>query len=86
MRASAQRSASGWKRSNGPSAKVFVIDDGVSVYGVLSRLVRAADCLWADRLRDADCLVLDIYLQKARSTTRISRSTTGARTPRLSFC
>ena len=71
---------------NGPSAKVFVIDDGVSVYGMLSRLVRAADCLRADRLRDADYLVLDIYLQKARSTTRISRSTRGARTPRLSFC
>ena len=58
---------------NGPSAKVFVVDDDVSVCVALSRLMRAAglqvetfgtaaDLLSADRLKDADCLVLDVHL------------------------
>jgi FixJ family two-component response regulator len=58
---------------NGQSAKVFVVDDDVSVCVALSRLIRtagfhvetfgsAAECLGADRLRDADCLVLDVHL------------------------
>ena len=55
------------------SAKVFVVDDDVSVCVALSRLIRAAglhvetfgnaaECLSADRLKDADCLVLDVHL------------------------
>jgi FixJ family two-component response regulator len=58
---------------NGRSAKVFVVDDDVSVCVALSRLTRtaglhvetfgtAAECLNADRLKDADCLVLDVHL------------------------
>ena len=58
---------------NGRSAKVFVVDDDVSVCVALSRLIRsaglhvetfgtAAECLNADRLKDADCLVLDVHL------------------------
>jgi FixJ family two-component response regulator len=58
---------------NGRSAKVFVVDDDVSVCVALSRVIRAAglhvetfgtaaECLHADRLRDADCLVLDVHL------------------------
>ena len=58
---------------NGRSAKVFVVDDDVLVCVALSRLIRAAglqvetfgtaaECLSADRLKDADCLVLDVYL------------------------
>jgi len=58
---------------NGRPAKVFVIDDDVSVCVALSRLIRtaglhvetfgtAAECLGADRLKDADCLVLDVHL------------------------
>jgi FixJ family two-component response regulator len=58
---------------NGRSAKVFVVDDDVSVCVALSRLMRAAglhvetfgtaaDLLSADRLKDADCLVLDVHL------------------------
>jgi len=58
---------------NGLSAKVFVVDDDVSVCVALSRLMRtvglhvetfgsAADLLRADRLMDADCLVLDVHL------------------------
>jgi len=58
---------------NGRSAKVFVVDDDVSVCVALSRLIRtaglhvetfgtAAECLGADRLKDADCLVLDVHL------------------------
>ena len=58
---------------NGRSAKVFVVDDDVSVCVALSRLIRtaglhvetfgtAAECLSADRLKDADCLVLDVHL------------------------
>ena len=54
---------------NGRSAKVFVVDDDVTVCVALSRLIRtaglhvetfgtAAECLSADRLKDADCLVL----------------------------
>lgn len=57
----------------GRSAKVFVVDDDVSVCVALSRLIRtaglqvetfgtAAECLSADRLKDADCLVLDVHL------------------------
>jgi FixJ family two-component response regulator len=55
------------------SAKVFVVDDDVTVCVALSRLIRtagfnvetfgsAAECLTADRLIDADCLVLDVHL------------------------
>ncbi len=58
---------------NGQSAKVFVVDDDVSICVALSRLMRsagfqvetfgtAAECLSADRLKDADCLVLDVHL------------------------
>src|SRR5262249_3028840 len=58
---------------NGRSAKVFVVDDDVSVCVALSRLIRtaglhgepfgtAAELLSDDRLRDADCLVLDVHL------------------------
>ena len=58
---------------NGRSAKVFVVDDDVTVCVALSRLMRAAsfqvetfgtaaDLLRADRLTDADCLVLDVHL------------------------
>src|SRR5215468_5139823 len=58
---------------NGRPAKVFVVDDDVSVCVALSRLFRsaglhvetfgtAAELLSDDRLRDADCLVLDIHL------------------------
>jgi len=58
---------------NERSAKVFVVDDDVSVCVALSRLIRtaglhvetfgtAAECLGADRLKDADCLVLDVHL------------------------
>ena len=58
---------------NAPSAKVFVVDDDVSVCVALSRLLRAAglhvetfgtaaDFLSADRLKDVDCLVLDVHL------------------------
>jgi len=55
------------------SAKVFVVDDDVTVCVALSRLIRSAgfhvetfgtatECLSADRLKDADCLVLDVHL------------------------
>jgi FixJ family two-component response regulator len=58
---------------NERSAKVFVVDDDVTVCVALSRLLRtagfqvetfgtAAECLNADRLKDADCLVLDVHL------------------------
>ena len=58
---------------NGQSARVFVVDDDVSICVALSRLIRsagfhvetfgtAAECLSADRLKDADCLVLDVHL------------------------
>src|SRR6476620_11844048 len=58
---------------SGRSAKVFVVDDDVSVCVALSRLIRtaglhvetfgtAAECLSAERLKDADCLVLDVHL------------------------
>jgi FixJ family two-component response regulator len=58
---------------NGPSAKVFVVDDDVTVCVALSRLMRAAglhvetfgtatELLSADRLKDADCVVLDVHL------------------------
>ena len=58
---------------NERSAKVFVVDDDVTVCVALSRLIRtagfhvetfgtAAECLRADRLKDADCLVLDVHL------------------------
>jgi FixJ family two-component response regulator len=54
-------------------ARVFVVDDDVSVCVALSRLIRAAglqvetfgtaaELLSADRLTDADCLVLDVHL------------------------
>jgi FixJ family two-component response regulator len=54
-------------------ARVFVVDDDVSVCVALSRLIRtaglqvetfgtAAECLSDDRLKDADCLVLDVHL------------------------
>jgi FixJ family two-component response regulator len=54
-------------------AKVFVVDDDVDVCVALSRLIRtaglhvetfgtAAEVLSDDRLRDADCLVLDVHL------------------------
>jgi len=54
-------------------AKVFVVDDDVAVCVALSRMIRAAglqvetfgtaaECLGADRLEDADCLVLDVHL------------------------
>ena len=58
---------------NGRSAKVFVVDDDVTICVALSRLIRtaglqvetfgtAAECLSDDRLKDADCLVLDVHL------------------------
>lgn len=58
---------------NGRSAKVFVVHDDVSVCVALSPLMRAAglqvetfgtaaDLLSADRLKDTDCLVLDVHL------------------------
>jgi FixJ family two-component response regulator len=58
---------------NGRSANVFVVDDDVTVCVALSRMIRAAglqvetfgtaaECLGADRLKDADCLVLDVHL------------------------
>ena len=58
---------------NGQSAQVFVVDDDVSVCVALSRLIRAAglqvetfgtaaECLSSDRLKDVDCLVLDVHL------------------------
>ena len=58
---------------NGHSAKVFVVDDDVTICVALSRLLRsaglqvetfgsAAECLNDDRLKDADCLVLDVHL------------------------
>src|SRR5882672_10804604 len=58
---------------SGRSAKVFVVDDDVTVCVALSRMIRAAglqvetfgtaaECLGADRLKDADCLVLDVHL------------------------
>jgi len=58
---------------NERSAKVFVVDDDVAVCVALSRLFRsaglhvetfgtAAELLSDDRLRDADCLVLDVHL------------------------
>jgi FixJ family two-component response regulator len=58
---------------SGRSAKVFVVDDDVTVCVALSRLIRtaglhvetfgtAAECLADDRLKDADCLVLDVHL------------------------
>ena len=54
-------------------ARVFVVDDDVTVCVALSRAIRtaglqvetfgtAAECLSADRLKDADCLVLDVHL------------------------
>jgi FixJ family two-component response regulator len=59
--------------NDGRSAKVFVVDDDEFVCVALSRLIRtggfhvetfgtAAECLCADRLKDADCLVLDVHL------------------------
>ena len=58
---------------SGRSAKVFVVDDDVSICVALSRLIRSAglqvetfgtatECLSDDRLKDADCLVLDVHL------------------------
>ena len=58
---------------NARSAKVFVVDDDVTICVAVSRLIRsaglqvetfgtAAECLSDDRLRDADCLVLDVHL------------------------
>jgi len=58
---------------NERSAKVLVVDDDVAVCVALSRLCRtaglhvetfgtAAEVLSDDRLRDADCLVLDVHL------------------------
>jgi len=58
---------------NARSAKVFVVDDDVTICVALSRLIRtaglhvetfgtAAECLSDDRLKDADCLVLDVHL------------------------
>ena len=55
------------------SAKVLVVDDDVTICVALSRLLRnaglhvetfgtAAECLSDDRLKDADCLVLDVHL------------------------
>src|SRR5258705_6817211 len=54
-------------------ARVFVVDDDVTVCVALSRAIRTAgfqvetfgtagECLSADRLKDADCLVLDVHL------------------------
>ena len=58
---------------NARSAKVFVVDDDVTICVALSRLIRtaglhvetfgtAAECLGDDRLKEADCLVLDVHL------------------------
>src|SRR5262249_42718574 len=58
---------------NARPGKVFVVDDDVTVCVALSRLTRtaglhvetfgtAAECLSDDRLKDADCLVLDVHL------------------------
>ena len=58
---------------NARSATVFVVDDDVTICVALSRLIRtaglhvetfgtAAECLNDDRLKDADCLVLDVHL------------------------
>jgi len=58
---------------NARPAKVFVVDDDVTICVALSRLIRtaglqvetfgtAAECLGDDRLKDADCLVLDVHL------------------------
>jgi FixJ family two-component response regulator len=58
---------------NERTAKVFVVDDDVAVCVALSRLMRtaglhvetfgtAAEVLSDERLRDADCLVLDVHL------------------------
>jgi FixJ family two-component response regulator len=58
---------------NARAATVFVVDDDENVCVALSRLIRtaglhvetfgaAAECLSDDRLRDADCLVLDVHL------------------------
>jgi len=58
---------------NERSARVFVVDDDVAFCVALSRLIRsaglhvetfgsAADVLSDDRLKDADCLVLDVHL------------------------
>ena len=58
---------------SGQPAKVFVVDDDASVCVALSRLLRTAglrvetfgtatECLSDDRLKDADCLVLDVHL------------------------
>jgi len=58
---------------NEQSARVFVVDDDVAFCVALSRLIRsaglhvetfgsAAEVLSDDRLKDADCLVLDVHL------------------------
>src|ERR1700741_3113566 len=58
---------------NGQSARVFVVDDDDAFCVALSRLIRtagfrvetfgtAAEVLSDDRLKDADCLVLDVHL------------------------
>jgi FixJ family two-component response regulator len=55
------------------SARVFVVDDDIAFCVALSRLIRtvgllvetfgsAAEVLSDDRLKDADCLVLDVHL------------------------
>jgi FixJ family two-component response regulator len=57
----------------GRTAKILVVDDDVAICVALSRLMRAAglqvetfgtaaELLGADRLHDADCLVLDVHL------------------------
>jgi FixJ family two-component response regulator len=56
-----------------PAPEVFVVDDDVAVCVALSRLIRAAgfrvqtfcaatELLESDRLKDAQCLVLDVHL------------------------
>ncbi len=58
---------------NAPTPEVFVIDDDVAVCVALSRLIRAAgfrvqtfsaaeELLASQRLRDAQCLVVDVHL------------------------
>jgi len=58
---------------SGRPARVFVVDDDVALCVALSRLIRtaglhvetfgtAAEVLSDDRLKDADCLVLDVHL------------------------
>ena len=58
---------------NRRSARVFVVDDDVAFCVALTRLIRtaglrvetfgtAAEVLSDDRLKDADCLVLDVHL------------------------